>query len=310
MRGFWLIVVTVAVVGARPARAGLSTVVVMSEPARAGELGSALQVALTGRSVAVATVPSPEGELRLDRAAAAQRAADRYGADAALWIDRAPDGIEVCAVSQDGRYFRHAPLIGTESARTFAAIATSLLDELLLPPDAPGIDVHVDIDIAPAAAAMPRRVAVAMPSPAEEAAPAVVADAAPLRSDRTLVEFGPMLSPLSAGIEAEVAFPIGSAWRLGAVVGANTILVDRHDIVLLGALEVRHVGIGTRHLDLGFLAGEAGSPWRSGRDEYVGVRIGVTWEGLGSGTQVSLVPLITATGLPIAYASLRWELPI
>src|SRR5437763_8351889 len=141
----------VALVISAPAYAGHSTVVVMTDPARAGELGSALQLALSGRSVAIASMPPPGGVLRLDRAAAAQRAAVHLGADAALWIDLAPDATEVCAVSSDGRYFRHAPL-AEPSSRAFAAIATSLLDELLAPPE--GVNVDVSVSVTPMAMAM------------------------------------------------------------------------------------------------------------------------------------------------------------
>src|SRR5438128_893957 len=126
------------------AHAGHSTVVVMTDP----ELGSALQSALSGRGVAIATVQKPGGALRLERAAAAQRAAIEFGADAALWIDLDIGSVEVCAVSSDGRYFRHAPL-PDGSPRVFAAIATSLLDELLAPPEAgaPQIAVNVDVHV-------------------------------------------------------------------------------------------------------------------------------------------------------------------
>ena len=56
-------------------------------------------------------------------------AALAVGADAALIDDR-----DVCVVSADGRSFRHAPL-GDASPRMFAAVATSLLDELIAPPE-------------------------------------------------------------------------------------------------------------------------------------------------------------------------------
>ena len=127
--------------------ASASTVVVLSDPGNAPALGSALQVMLAGRGVAIATLPAPQGGLRLDRAASAQHAALSFNADAALWIYSDAGATEVCAVSADGRYFRHAPLpVGEgDTPRMFAAIATSLLDELLSP-DVVDVDVHVHFD--------------------------------------------------------------------------------------------------------------------------------------------------------------------
>ena len=58
----------------------------------------------------------------------------------ASWID----ANDVCVVSADGAYFRHTPLPADASPRVFAAIATSLLDELLAPPTV-NVDVNVDI---------------------------------------------------------------------------------------------------------------------------------------------------------------------
>ena len=63
-------------------------VVVLSEPARANDLGAALMVALGGRDYAIATSRPPVGALRLERAAGAQHTALQRGADVAVWIDQ------------------------------------------------------------------------------------------------------------------------------------------------------------------------------------------------------------------------------
>src|SRR5262249_55327398 len=161
-----------------------------------------------------------------------------------------------CAVSADGRYFRQSQL-PEGSPRMFATIATSLLDELLAPPEgdlAINVDVQVNVGGQPVATlpgppphgqrltnrfpAPPRALAAPRASgPAAargSAAPgnfasgldgataptsgltpgfgglvaapggvnSVTAIAPPpldLFRDRTLLEIGPMLSPLSAG---------------------------------------------------------------------------------------------------------------
>src|SRR5580698_3979074 len=138
----WTWLVLVASLGV--AHAGRTTIVVMADPTRAGELDSALQVTLAERDVVIASARAPEGALRLARAAVAQRVAVSLGADAALWIDHEAESIEVCVVSPDGSYFRHAP-IATEAPRAFAEIAASLLDELFAPPGV--VNVHVDVRI-------------------------------------------------------------------------------------------------------------------------------------------------------------------
>jgi hypothetical protein len=157
------------IVAAQTAHA--ETVLVMSEPG--AELDTALRVVMAGRGVGVAGAPQPLGALRLERAAIAQRTAMQIGADAAVWID----DTDVCAVTADGHQFRQAPLpVEAASPRVFAAIATSLLDEMIRPEAwAQGFDVNVNVEVTPRGAAP--RVAVA----GELAAPglAVVAAAKP-----------------------------------------------------------------------------------------------------------------------------------
>lgn len=301
MRG--ILVVVGLVVWMRAASA--STVVVLSDPQNAPALGSALQVTLAGRGVAIATLPAPDGALRMDRAAAAQHAAISFNADAALWIDRDVDATEVCVVSADGRFFRHAPLpVGEgDTPRMFAAIATSLLDELLSsePPPAVDVDVHVHVGPSGAPSVTPVIAQQAfVPQPLESRA----------HMNETLVEVGPMISPLSYGAEFGVTFPVGDAFRLGAAGGLSVLPGDANHILGDAEVELRHVGRGRHHFDVGPVAG--GAELLDHNDAavvFAGARLAYAWERASSNTSVSLVPLITHSGndtFPGIYASLRW----
>lgn len=286
------------VLGALAGSARASTVVVLSDPAQAAALASALQVALAGRGVAIATLAGPSGQLRLDRAAAAQHAAIELRADAALWIDVGPDDVEICAVSADGAMFRHVPVPAeAASPRVFAAIATSLLDELV----APTLAVAVPGAVGAGAPLAPPGVEIA-------AAPQPVPR---VRADRSLLEIGPMVSPLSGGVEGEIALPVTPAVRLGLIGIANVLFQSPLDTLLGAGLEVRRVGRGRHHFDVGGLAGAAGADgdWAG----FVGARLSYTWEGPVSGLSLSLSPVVLfADGavVPGAWASLRWELPL
>src|SRR5512146_3054297 len=107
-------------------------------------------------------------------------------------------------------YLQHAPLPDA-SPRVFAAIATSLLDELLAPREVAAINVNVDVAV-------------------HSGAPALV-DTAPIsssttsRAHRTLVEIGPLASPATLGLEAELAFPLTPSWRFG-IAGSGSVLID------------------------------------------------------------------------------------
>jgi hypothetical protein len=213
------------------------------------EMSSAVELALSSRHVGIATAATPEGALRLDRAAAAQHAATASDASASVWID----GGDVCIVSADGLYFRQAPLPPNATPRVFAAIATSLLDELLAPPEY-SIAV-IDVRGAPSASAAP------MAGHLQLAPTVATVDMIdPNRWKHTLVEFGPTLSPASYGMEAELAFPVWPNLRVG-VLGGFSHLYDglRDDIagtmMYDAALEVRYVGAGTTHFDVGLAGG-------------------------------------------------------
>jgi hypothetical protein len=298
------------------ARAEQARVVVLAEPARAGELGAAMEVALADRSVAVTSADQPGGQLRLDRAAAAQRAAVVLGAQAALWID-GDDGVaEVCAVSADGRDFRHAPL-ASGSPRVFATVAISLLDELADPPEGPGpavdVDVRVDVDAAPVAPSTSGRVAAAD----QLASAPGVTIAAPFdagrRSPRTVLEIGPMVSPATGGVEGEVAFALTPTMRFGVIGGAQFGFRNDLDLVLDGAIELRRVWPGARHADLGAVVGAAYAVAHEQAIVFAGPRLSYTWERASHSVAVSLVPAIATDGtsvIPSGYATLRWELPL
>jgi hypothetical protein len=287
---------------ARPAAA--SRVVVLAD-AQAGDLGSALAVALAGRGVEVTRLPPPAGSLRFDRAAAAQRAALAAIADAAVWLDLD----DVCAVSADGRSFRYAPLARDRfSPRVFAAIATSLLDELLAPPDT-NVHVTVDVDVSSAAPA-PAQVAVIAPPPLTlDVMPPAAGPA-----NGPILEVGPMLSPFTVGAELEILVPVSEQWRLGAIAMPN-MSIDGAVSVLAGAGELRHAGTGAKHVDLGIIAGAAIVSGDSGTDPVIklmGLRLGYTWERSHHATTVSLCPIALVTGdpgdpvLPGVWGSLRW----
>jgi hypothetical protein len=311
---------------ATAAEAGHSTVVVMSDPAQVGELGAALQVALAGRGYAIASSAQPSGPLRLDRAAAAQRAAVELDADAALWIDHEPGSTEVCAVSADGRVFRHVPIsgdAGDSSPRMFAAVATSLIDELVSPPESAtvGVDVHVDIEAtAPPGIEVPRAPSALPPLGVAPANTVISAATMPVRAHRTLMEVGAMVSPYSAGLEAEIAWPLSPAYRVGVMAGGELLLANSHKVpVYNGAVELRRVSEGTHHFDLGFLGGFAYTQeqlsdfTREHKIVYGGLRLSYTWEAGSSGISVSLVPLVGSDGkdtVPVAYGAVRWELPL
>ncbi len=272
-------------------------VVVMAGPEYAGELDAALRVVLAARGTAVASVPAPAGQLRLERAASAQRAAARSGADAAVWIDDA----EICAVTVDGHDFRHAPFpADTASPRAFAAIAASLLDEMIAPaPWAAGMNINVNVDITP---------------PGDFGTPAVIAGVPPAlrRRDRTLIELGAMASPIGAGVEGGVAIPLTSQWRIAGMVSLGGSY-DANSIIPAVGAEVRHVGAGkSRHWDVGPAAGFA-APDKLASIAFAGVRIARTWELARSALSVGVTPLIAAVlrekpeFVPGAWVSLRWQ---
>jgi hypothetical protein len=289
------------------------TVLVLAEPST--ELDAALRVVMASRGVSVAGAPRPEGGLRLERAAMAQRTAVQVGAHAAVWIDDS----DVCAVTADGHDFRHAPLPPeAASPRVFAAIATSLLDEMIRPESWQGFDVNVHVEVTPRGS-NPQRVAM-IEGPAL-VAPGLVDVAAPspthrAHAGRTLIEIGPMLSPITIGLQGALSFSVSDKWRLGLEAGINQTL-DGEYTLGIGAVELRRVGRGrSRHWDVGPEVGYA----TDGRDPaaYVGFRIARTWELSSTALSLALTPLLlaplddanTPPVFPGIYTSLRWQVPL
>jgi hypothetical protein len=212
------------------------------------EMASALDIAMASRHADVTNAASPSGALRLDRAAAVQRAAIASGANAGVWID----ANEVCVVSADGANFRHTPLPLDASPRVFAAIATSLLDELLAPPNI-NIDVHVDVGPPPVNA---QSLTLTPPT----LSTGVIAEAPRESWQRTHLELGPTLSPSSYGAELELTFPLLPNLRVGILGGANQLFDGIRDIVKNtqmydAAGEIRYVGTGDTHFDVGLAGG-------------------------------------------------------
>jgi hypothetical protein len=290
--------------------ASADAIVVMAEPQ--AQLDSALRVVMVPRRVDVIGAPVPAGALRLERAAVAQRAAMQLGAHAAVWIDDA----EVCAVTADGRDFRHAPFPAeAASPRAFAAIATSLLDEMISPePWAQGFDVNVTVT--------PHGDRVAAVGPPMLDAPGltttVVTAAEPdvrAHSGRVLVEVGPMLSPLTAGLQGAASFSISHAWRFGGTAAINKTLDGDYTLGVFST-ELRHVGRGrAKHWDIGFEGGWAGD----GTDNvgFAGCRLARTWELSSTAVSLAFTPMLfkplTGTDdgpFPAIYTSLRWQVPL
>jgi hypothetical protein len=316
-----LILVGVASVAAADPR-----VVVMSDADT-----SVLRVTLASRGADVAVTTPPQGTLRLERAADAQRNARANDAEASVWIDTDDGGPEVCVVSADGRFFRHAPLAGDASPRTFAAIATSLLDELLAPPELPpvNVDVHVDVNsvpplVEPARLTRPTEMPYARLAPLPGTpAPSIALEAPSPPSSwahRTLLELGPAVSPVSVGVSAEILLPVTPSFRFGVVAAEHLLLDGVNDMpagttLTIGALEARYIGHGSPHLELGLLGGGARA------DEYdeggfAAARISVVWEGRTSGVSVSFMPALlfgfigSHEYLPSYLLSCTWELPL
>jgi hypothetical protein len=275
------------------------------------ELSSALELSLSSRHVGIATAATPEGALRLDRAAAAQHTAMASDAGASVWIDAG----DVCVVSADGVYFRQAPLPANTTPRVFAAIATSLLDELLAPPEA--MNVAVNVDVRPVGTPI-----VATPI-------GVMVDTIdPGRWKRTLVEFGPTASTSSYGMELELAFPVLPNLRVGVLGGVSHLYKDLvYDLagtmMYDAALEVRYVGSGSTHFDAGLAGGIInGTTPDYGVNTgdtagFAGVRFSYVKEYASSAVSFSVAPMVlfdfAGQGRDKNFglmSSLRLELPI
>ncbi len=219
----------------------------------------------------------------------------------------------------DGRYVRHAPVPGDASPRVFAAIAASLLDELLTPPEAGsvGVDVHVDVTpngppvvvTAPpppppqAIVAAPVAVApyvVAAPSYAPPLSVATVAAVDPearFNADRTLLELGASLSTASFGLDGELAFPLTQKLRFGVLLGLDYMWdgfadIGSGDTLVHGGGELRYVGAGLNHVDLGLGGGVAHDTGYGGNGGFAMARVAFTHEMGRQSVSFALAPMI------------------
>jgi hypothetical protein len=282
---------------------------------------AAVQGALADRHVEVMTQPPPDGALRLDRAASAQHVAMANGADVGVWID----ADEVWVVSADGRLLRHARVPADATPGTFAQVTVSLLDEVFAPI---AVDVHVDIQPPRSAPTTPAAVVVAPP-----AVPAVRAlDLDAERATHTLVEIGPTASPATIGGEIEIAFPLGRNLRLGGFFGANQLhdgIADFEPGTQLydGGLELRYVGEGKVHLEVGFAGGFVHGIVDKYTDDsgqtiddtdtggLTALRVGLARELSSGNFELAVEPMILFDlrghdQIEAVMASLRWGLPL
>lgn len=126
------------------------TLLLASEAPEADALATALAVELASAGWRVVRGPAPRGETLLERAGDAQRNARVLGARSALFVESATGGgAAVHVVEADGDATRSAPLpspLASLDARTFAAVASSLVEELESPPQRLRVRVQVAID--------------------------------------------------------------------------------------------------------------------------------------------------------------------
>ena len=291
----------IVVAFASVARAGTRVVMLTDQQA----MPAALAAALADRHVELSTLPPPEGALALDRAAAVEHAAIASNADAGVWLDAGT----VWAVSSDGRFVRHAAVPANATPTAVASIANSLLGEMWPP------QVHVTVTItppAPVVAVAARPVIVPPIDPAED------------HATRTLVELGMTASPATFGLEAEIALPLSRHVRLGAFGGINQLFdgigdYDSGTQLYDAGGELRYVGSGTIHVDVGVAAGlvhgAANRDFESDTGGMASLRLGLAYE-LPSGVlEAALAPtvLIDTLGhdeIAALMGSLRWGLPL
>jgi len=126
------------------------TLLLASDAPEADTLATALAVELASAGWRVLRGPAPRGETLLERAGDAQRNARVVGARSAVFVESATGGgAAVHVVEADGDATRSAPLpsaLATLDARTFAAVASSLVEELESPPQRLRVRVQVAID--------------------------------------------------------------------------------------------------------------------------------------------------------------------
>ena len=145
-------------------------------------------------------------------------------------------------------------------------------------------------------------------------------------ADPIAFELGPTVSPASCGLEADVTVPLATQIRFGVLAQASAMFDGVADIngqrMLAAGGELRYVGRGRDHLELGVAGGAAtgtivepmfGS--RSDTGEFAALRIAATREYAEGGLSLSVMPMVLMgfrghDPIPTVIASLRWELPL
>lgn len=129
-------------------------VLLLHDGVEAPALADGLRVELAATSAEVHIGAAPVGATSLLRAGAAQSIARTSNAAFAIWVERQPTegaGDLLRVVDPESDHIRDAPLpspVGTVAPRTFAAVAASLIGELLDPaePEPAPIRVHVLVE--------------------------------------------------------------------------------------------------------------------------------------------------------------------
>ena len=126
----------------------------LADPDVRPELVAALQREAAYSGYRLSPGAAPDSATALQRASDAQRAVESEGAEAALWVEAQDPslgaGALLRAIRRGSDEVRHAPLpdvLERVDPRTFAAVAGSLLDEIIAPPEPLAVRVRVSVDV-------------------------------------------------------------------------------------------------------------------------------------------------------------------
>jgi hypothetical protein len=258
------------------ARAEGWSVVLLEDGPHAGARAEALTVELAASRVPVVIGPPPSGETALLRSAAAQRAARDAHASFAVWVETTDTGDVLRAIDPESEDVRDAPLPGHSrdvEPRTFAAVAASLLDELVAPAappvrvvvrvETPTGDVHVEavsngevgstLPAPPApspSAPSPSAPSPSAPSPSAAAASvaaertSVGGDDAPLMPrDGLVLRLGVYTAGVALGGEVGLGYYLSEELRLSVIGLVGLELMNTSPTGLVG-LDLTRVGSG------------------------------------------------------------------
>ncbi|HEY1549286.1 MAG TPA: hypothetical protein VGG28_15780, partial [Kofleriaceae bacterium] len=135
------------------------------------------------------------------------------------------------------------------------------------------------------------------PPPAVAVAAPVVDPDARVNADRTLLELGASLSTASFGLDGEVAFPLTPRVRFGVLLGLDYMWngfadISESDTLVHGGGELRYVGAGRNHVDLGIGGGAAHDTTYSGNGGFAVARIALTHEMGRESVSFALAPTV------------------